>query len=74
MASIVQHEIHKEDFATKGYHEWKVTVARKPVVARIHPHDIDEFISWDTSLVWDKFPHQTDALTIHGLADKTVPP
>ncbi|PPR05400.1 hypothetical protein CVT24_008014 [Panaeolus cyanescens] len=66
--------IWRESFAKQGYHVWKVTVARKEIVARITPQDLDEFISWDTSFVWDQFPPTTDVLTLHGLADKTVPP
>ena len=32
-----------------GYYEWKVTVARKPVVGRISLKDLEDFASWDTS-------------------------
>ncbi|EGO23737.1 hypothetical protein SERLADRAFT_470020 [Serpula lacrymans var. lacrymans S7.9] len=64
----------KDEFDSKGYHEWKVTVARKPVIQRIYPEDLEEFSRWDSSIVWDWFPSSIDVLTIHGLADKTVPP
>ncbi|EIW81097.1 ectomycorrhiza-regulated esterase [Coniophora puteana RWD-64-598 SS2] len=67
-------EAWKEEFDTKGYHEWKVTVARKAVVARVYPSDLAEFATWDTSIVWTQFPPQADVLSIHGLLDKTVPP
>lgn len=42
--------------------------------AKIFPEDLQEFVNWDTSIVWDRFPQTTDVLTLHGLADKTVPP
>ena len=32
-----------------------------------------DFAAIDTSVVWSKFPPNTDALTIHGLADQVVP-
>lgn len=66
--------IYKPSFEAQGFHEWKVNVARKLVVGRIYPQDMDEFASWDTSLVWDKFPNNTHVLTLHGLKDQTVPP
>ncbi|TDL22230.1 alpha/beta-hydrolase [Rickenella mellea] len=65
---------YKPFFDDKGYYEWKVTVARNPVVGRIYPEDVNAFGSWDTSLVWDDFPSQVDVLTIQGLKDGTVPP
>jgi len=65
---------YKEEWDTKGYYEWKLTVARRPVVQRIYPHDLEEFSRWDTSMVWDSFPAHIDVLTVHGLADKIVPP
>ena len=58
-----------ESFAKQGYYEWHVTVARKPIVARIHPHDVEKFCSWNTSIIWEQFPRETDVLTLHGLAD-----
>jgi len=64
---------YKEDFASKGYYDWKVVVARKAVVQRIYPHDLEKFSRWDSSIVWDKFPSSIDVLTIHGLVDETVP-
>ncbi|KAF8269387.1 ectomycorrhiza-regulated esterase [Lactarius quietus] len=57
-----------------GYFDWKITVAGKPVVARITAEDLREFASWDTSLVWKYFPSATDVLTVHGMADEIVPP
>ncbi|PPQ88392.1 hypothetical protein CVT25_011271 [Psilocybe cyanescens] len=66
--------VWKEHFEKHGSYTWNITVARKPVVAKITPEDVQEFVSWDTSIVWDKFPQSTDVLTLHGLSDKTVPP
>lgn len=63
-----------ESFTKQGYYEWHVTVARKPIVAMIYPHDVEKFCAWDTSIIWAQFPKETDVLTLHGLADKTVPP
>ncbi|KAH9480227.1 hypothetical protein JR316_0006825 [Psilocybe cubensis] len=77
MAKILESpagSVWKEHFEKHGSYTWNVTVARKPVVATITPEDVQEFVSWDTSLVWDKFPQHTDVLTLHGLSDKTVPP
>ncbi|KAJ7243773.1 Alpha/Beta hydrolase protein [Mycena rebaudengoi] len=64
----------QDGFASQGYHDWTTTVARKPVTVRVHPADVDMFVSWDTSFVWDQFPAHVHALTMHGLSDKTVPP
>ncbi|KAI0049418.1 ectomycorrhiza-regulated esterase [Auriscalpium vulgare] len=60
-------------FDEQGFFDWKVTVARQPVIGRITPDDLQEFARWNSAVVWDHFPEATDALTIHGLADKTVP-
>ncbi|KAI0060376.1 ectomycorrhiza-regulated esterase [Artomyces pyxidatus] len=64
---------YQGSFDDKGFYDWEVTVARKPVVARIYPHDLLEFSKWNTAVVWDQFPLETDVLTIHGMADQTVP-
>ncbi|KAL0960945.1 hypothetical protein HGRIS_005949 [Hohenbuehelia grisea] len=66
--------VWKANFDAKGYHEWQLTVARKSITARIHPKDVEAFASWDTSIVWDQFPSSVDVLSLHGLADTTVPP
>ncbi|KAF9241080.1 Alpha/Beta hydrolase protein [Melanogaster broomeanus] len=66
-------EVYQEEFATKGYYDWNLMVARKPVVQRIYPQDLEEFSRWNSGIVWDSFPSSVDVLTIHGLADKTVP-
>ncbi|XP_006462461.1 hypothetical protein AGABI2DRAFT_72188 [Agaricus bisporus var. bisporus H97] len=63
----------EEAFKKQGYFEWKVTVARKQVIAKINPQSVEDFCSWDTSFVWEQFPKETDVLTIHGTADKIVP-
>ena len=49
-------------------------MAKKKVTAKITPEDLDNFVNWDTSFVWDAFPPSIDVLTLHGLSDKTVPP
>ncbi|KAG6812509.1 hypothetical protein H0H92_002508 [Tricholoma furcatifolium] len=64
----------KADFEKQGYHNWTVPVARKPVTVQIYPEDLEKFTKWDSSIVWDLFPPGVDVLTVHGLADKTVPP
>lgn len=66
-------DTYKEAFDTTGYYEWKVTVARQPVIERVYPKDLKEFASWDTSIVWDNFPSTINVLTIHGLVDEVVP-
>lgn len=66
-------ETYKEEFASKGYYDWKVVVARKAVVQKIYPRSLEEFSRWDSSIVWDKFPMSIDVLTIHGLVDEIVP-
>lgn len=73
LQSIDGAEAYKEEFAVKGYYDWKVVVARKTVVQRIYPHDLEEFSRWNSGIVWDKFPSSIDVLTIHGLSDQTVP-
>ncbi|KAJ7062341.1 Alpha/Beta hydrolase protein [Mycena amicta] len=57
-----------------GYYDWTSTVARKPVTVRLWPSDLEDFVRWDTSYIWDQFPARIHALTIHGLADQIVPP
>ncbi|KAJ7676046.1 Alpha/Beta hydrolase protein [Mycena polygramma] len=64
----------REGFAANGYYDWNATVARKAVTTRIYPADLERFVSWDTSLVWDKFPAHIHVLTMHGLSDNIVPP
>ncbi|ESK95681.1 ectomycorrhiza-regulated esterase lipase thioesterase family protein [Moniliophthora roreri MCA 2997] len=61
-------------FAEKGFHIWTPTVARKVVKYTVYSADLERFANYDSSLVWTKFPENTDVLTIHGLQDKTVPP
>ncbi|KAJ7166450.1 Alpha/Beta hydrolase protein [Mycena crocata] len=63
-----------EGFAADGYYDWTTTVARKSVTVRIHPADVDRFVNWDTSFVWDAFPANVHVLTLHGLSDTVVPP
>ena len=64
---------YQPSFDKKGYYEWEVTVARRPVVGRITLQDMHKFAAVDTSIVWDRFPRQIDVLTIHGLSDQVVP-
>jgi hypothetical protein len=63
----------QSDIDTKGYYDWNVTVARKPIIGRVYPNDLHDFMSWDTSIVWNQFPPQVDVLTLHGIQDQTVP-
>ncbi|EIN12490.1 ectomycorrhiza-regulated esterase [Punctularia strigosozonata HHB-11173 SS5] len=65
---------YKEQFEARGFYEWNVRVAGKPVTGIIRPKDVEAFATWDNSLVWDRFPAHVHALTIHGIADTTVPP
>ncbi|KAG6879335.1 hypothetical protein C0992_003469 [Termitomyces sp. T32_za158] len=64
----------KASFKKQGYYDWKVTVAKKRVTVKIFPEDLENTTKWDTSIVWDQFPQNIDVLTLHGLADSTVPP
>ncbi len=61
-------------FPSQGYAEWKVTVARKPVVGTVYPGDMATFASIDTAMIVEKMPQHIHILTIQGLQDKTVPP
>jgi len=63
----------QSDIDTKGCYEWHVTVARKPTIGRIYLKDLQDFMSWDTSIVWNEFPAHVDVLSIHGIQDQTVP-
>jgi len=63
----------QSEIDTKGYYDWHVTVARKPIIGRVYPDDLQDFMAWDTSIVWDQFPPQVDVLTLHGIQDQTVP-
>ncbi|THH17273.1 hypothetical protein EW146_g3504 [Bondarzewia mesenterica] len=65
---------YQTSFDERGYYDWEVVVARKRVIGRIYPADLERFASWDTAIVWDKFPQNTDMLSVHGLTDKVVPP
>ena len=67
-------EFYRPYFEAQGYYDWKVTVARKEVVGRIYPHDLDKFASWDQNPVKERFPSGAHVLSIHGMEDKTVPP
>lgn len=69
-----KYPVYKPFFDSQGYYEWHLTVARKEVVGRIYPQDLDGFASWNTSLVKDHFPIHTHVLSVHGLKDETVPP
>ncbi|KIP05369.1 hypothetical protein PHLGIDRAFT_128928 [Phlebiopsis gigantea 11061_1 CR5-6] len=64
----------RQEVEKNGFYISKATVARQPFEQKITKEDIQEFSDFDTSLVWDRFPQLADVLTIHGLADKTVPP
>lgn len=62
-----------KSFETLGYHDLKTIVAKEPKTIRIHPHEIEAMSNWDTSFVWDEFPHHIHVLTIHGIQDARVP-
>jgi hypothetical protein len=64
----------QKDFAKQGYSTLNKTVARRQFSATVTPEDVQKFSDWDTSFVWEKFPQETDVLTIHGLSDELVPP
>lgn len=66
--------VWQKSFDEQGYHDATVPVARQPVPFRILADDFKHFTEWDTSFVWSNFPSATDVLSIHGLADNTVPP
>ncbi|KAJ7366358.1 Alpha/Beta hydrolase protein [Mycena albidolilacea] len=77
MAKILEGPAAKarqDAFARDGFYDWTTTVARKPVTVRMYPAGQDLFVNWDTSFVWDSFPANIHALTLHGLSDETVPP
>ncbi|KAF7797465.1 hypothetical protein EIP86_008662 [Pleurotus ostreatoroseus] len=59
---------------TQGYFIRKEIVARQPWEGKITKADIEEFATFDTSLVWKHFPDATHVLSMHGLQDNTVPP
>jgi len=58
-----------KSFETLGYHEFKTTIAREPKTIRVYPQDVENSDNWDTSIVWDRFPHHVHILTIHGMLD-----
>ncbi|KAH8104526.1 Alpha/Beta hydrolase protein [Cristinia sonorae] len=68
--SQAQHEALK----TQGYYIVKAVVARKHFENKVTEADLEQFATFDSSLVWDSFPSGTHALSIHGLQDHVVPP
>jgi len=74
MVELPNSVIWQADFAKQGYSTWNVTVAKRQISAKITPDDLQKFVDWDTSFVFEEFPCTTDVLTIHGLSDATVPP
>ncbi|KAJ8081034.1 hypothetical protein PM082_017874 [Marasmius tenuissimus] len=67
-------QLFRKSFKEQGFHIWTPTVAGKVVQYKIIPEDLDRYMNWDTSLVWNNFPQDTDVLTLHGLKDLNVPP
>ncbi|TCD65108.1 hypothetical protein EIP91_003082 [Steccherinum ochraceum] len=67
-------EAERELLVTQGSYVVKAIVARKPFECTVTNADLDEFSSFDSSLVWEQFPPTTHALTLHGLKDQVVPP
>lgn len=49
------------------------TISGKKGIKRVYPQDIRDYASWDTSYLHTEFPPIVDVLTIHGLADDTIP-
>ncbi|KDQ14982.1 hypothetical protein BOTBODRAFT_299924 [Botryobasidium botryosum FD-172 SS1] len=66
--------LYAPQFASHGYYTWKATVAGKATSHHIYPEHVDEFASWDTSYLKTQVPPAVHVLTLHGLADKVVPP
>jgi len=62
-----------KSFETLGYHDVQATIARELKTFRIYPQNVEDFPKWDTSFVWDKFPHHIHVLTIHGIQDDRIP-
>jgi len=62
-----------KSFETLGYYDHQATIAREPKTFRIFPRNVEAFRNWDTSVVWDKFPHHIHVLTIHGIQDPRIP-
>jgi len=62
-----------KSFESLGYHDYQATIAREPKTFRIYPKDVEAFLNWDTTVVWDRFPHHIHVLTIHGIQDTRVP-
>ncbi|KAJ3486678.1 hypothetical protein NLI96_g4066 [Meripilus lineatus] len=65
---------YQRELDSQGWYEVKATVARKPFVGRVTKDNLEEFTTFDSSYVWDRFPNSTHALSIHGLSDQRVPP
>jgi hypothetical protein len=66
--------LYQPSMEKQGYYEYKGRVAGKEQVGKVFPEDVVQFAKWDSSYLWDQFPQHTHVLTIHGLADKLVPP
>ncbi|KIM24729.1 hypothetical protein M408DRAFT_331689 [Serendipita vermifera MAFF 305830] len=65
---------YEDEFREKGYGEWHVRVAGKPVIGKIYPKDVESFASWDISYIASSFPDPVNVLTVQGMADAIVPP
>ncbi|KAJ3549163.1 hypothetical protein NM688_g5213 [Phlebia brevispora] len=64
----------QQELDANGFFIRKESVARQPWEGRITKEDMEEFATFDSSLVWNFFPDNAHVLTLHGLADQTVPP
>ena len=62
-----------ESFEAHGYHEIQATIAGELRTFRIYPHQTKAFRRWDAKIIWDRFPHHIDVLTIHGIQDRQIP-
>jgi len=64
----------KADFETKGEYVDRAIVARKQISSITTRADLNEFMTFDSSYVCDRFPPTTHVLTLHGMQDRIVPP
>ncbi|KAL1743670.1 Alpha/Beta hydrolase protein [Schizophyllum fasciatum] len=64
----------QREIAKTGSAIWRPVVARRQLALRVTSADIAAFVAFDTSLVRTRFPAHADVLSVHGLADTTVPP
>ncbi|KAG8861395.1 protein translocase subunit [Tulasnella sp. 330] len=66
--------LHAEEIQKQGFWVWSASVAGRQIQRKCYPHDLEEFINWDTKGVVTDFPPRADVLSIQGLADRILPP